>query len=196
MEAPFQPVAAQAPVPVPLRYNGIAITLHWLTAVLLVCGFALGLYMTGLAFSPQKLTYYSYHKWIGVTVFVLVLLRMVWRAAHPPPPLPAALPRWQAAASNAVHFLLYGLMAAVPLSGWLYSSSAGVPTVPFGIAALQLPDLVEKNRELAATLKFVHLSLAYSLAALVALHLAAALKHTLIDRDGIMSRMLPGTIPS
>lgn len=175
------------------RYTGIAITLHWLTAVLLVCGFALGLYMVSLRFSPQKLSYYAYHKWIGVTVFALTLLRIVWCATHTPPPLPAALPRWQVAVSGAVHLLLYLLLIAAPLSGWLYSSSAGVPTVPFGIAALQLPDLLDKNRELAVTLKFVHLSLTYSLAALVLLHVAAALKHTLIDRDGIMSRMLPGT---
>ena len=175
------------------RYTGIAIALHWMTAVLLVCGFALGLYMVSLTFSPQKLSYYAYHKWIGVTVFALALLRIVWRATHTPPPLPAALPRWQAALSGAVHLLLYLLLLAAPLSGWLYSSSAGVPTVPFGIAALQLPDLIGKDRELAVTLKFVHLSLTYSLAALVTLHVAAALKHTLIDRDGIMSRMLPET---
>ena len=179
----------------PLRYSAVAIALHWLIAVLLVCGFALGLYMVSLTFSPQKLSYYAYHKWIGVSVFALALLRIVWRATHTPPPLPATLPRWQAAMSGAVHLLLYLLLIAAPVSGWLYSSSAGVPTVPFGIAVLQLPDLLDKNRELAATLKFIHMSLTYSLAALVVLHVAAALKHTLIDRDGIMSRMLPGRRP-
>ena len=174
------------------RYSSTAITLHWLIALLLVCGFSLGLYMVSLKFSPQKLTYYSYHKWIGVTIFSLALLRILWRATHTPPPLPAALPQWQVAMSGATHLLLYLLLVAAPISGWLYSSSAGVPTVPFGIEALQLPDLVEKDRALAFTLKFVHMSITYSFGALVALHVAAALKHTLIDRDGIMSRMLPG----
>ena len=184
---PAIPVAAN-----PARYTGIAILLHWLIALLLVCGFALGLYMVSLKFSPQKLSYYAYHKWIGVSVFTLTVVRIVWRLTHTPPPQPAALPVWQQAASGAVHALLYLLLIAAPLSGWLYSSAAGVPTVPFGIEALQLPDLVGKDRALAFNLKFVHMSFTYSLAALVVLHAAAALKHAFIDRDGIMSRMLPG----
>lgn len=173
------------------RYHGIAIALHWLIALLLICGFALGLYMVYLPFSPQKLTFYSYHKWIGVSIFTFALLRVLWRLTHQPPPLPVSVPRWQVAASNATHWLLYVFLLAAPLSGWLYSSAAGVPTVPFGIAALQLPDLIEKNRELAGTLKFVHLSITYSFAGLVALHVAAVFRHLLIDRDGIMRRMLP-----
>ena len=90
-----------------------------------------------------------------------------------------------------MHFLLYACLAAAPLSGWLYSSATGVPTVPFGIGALELPDLVPKDRELAMTLKFVHMTLVYFLAVLVGLHVAAALKHQLIDRNGIIGRMLP-----
>jgi cytochrome b561 len=172
------------------RYTGVAIALHWVIALLVPCGFALGLYMVDLAFSPRKLTLYSYHKWIGVTVFTLAAVRVAWRLGHAPPPLPS-LPRWQAAASRAVHFLLYVCLLAGPLSGWLYSSAAGVPTVPFGIAALQLPDLVPQDRELALTLKFVHMTVVYSLAALVGVHVAAALKHQLVDRNHLISRMLP-----
>ena len=177
------------------RYHGIAISLHWLIALLLICGFALGLYMVDLKFSPQKLTLYSYHKWIGVSVFTFAVLRVLWRLTHQPPPLPASVPLWQVAASNATHLLLYFFLFAAPLSGWFYSSATGVPTVPFGIAALQLPDLIEKNRELAGTLKFVHMSITYSFAGLVALHVAAVFKHMLIDRDGIMRRMLPVKSP-
>ncbi len=177
------------------RYSGTAIALHWLLALLLVAGFSLGLYMVSLKFSPQKLTLYSYHKWIGVTVFALALVRLLWRLTHRPPPLPASMPMWQVAASNASHALLYTLLFVAPLSGWLYSSAAGVPTVPFGIAALQLPDLVGKDRELASTLKFVHMAITYSFAALVGLHVAAVLKHLLIDRDGIIWRMIPGKTP-
>ena len=177
------------------RYSLTAIALHWLMALLLICGFGLGLYMVELRFSPQKLSFYSYHKWIGVTVFTLAWVRLGWRITHPPPPHPATVALWQQAASNAVHALLYLLLFVIPLSGWLFSSASGVPTVPFGIAALQLPDLVSRERELARDLKFVHLALNYSLAALVALHVAAAIKHQFIDRDGIMRRMLPNRSP-
>ncbi len=174
------------------RYSGVAILLHWLTALLLIGSFSAGLYMVDMKFSPQKLTLFSYHKWIGVSVFCLAMVRLLGRLDHRPPPLPGWMPAWQVAASHASHALLYLFLLATPVSGWLYSSASGVPTVPFGVAMLQLPDVVDKNGELAVTLKFVHMALNYSLGALICLHIAAALKHLLINRDGIMSRMLPG----
>jgi cytochrome b561 len=102
------------------------------------------------------------------------------------------VPRWQVAASGAVHLLLYACLVAGPLSGWLYSSATGVPTVPFGIPALQLPDVVNKDRELALTLKFVHMTIVFTLGTLVAVHVAAVVKHQLVDRTAILRRMLPG----
>jgi len=174
----------------PLRYTRVAIVMHWLIALLVVCGFCLGLYMTGLKFSPTKLSLYSYHKWIGVTVFTLAVLRLLWRLTHRPPALPP-MPAWQAHTAGALHALLYLFLLAIPLTGWLYSSAAGVPTVPFGISALQLPDLLERNKDLAGSLRFLHMTLNYSLAALVALHVAAALKHHFADRDGLLNRMNP-----
>jgi cytochrome b561 len=147
--------------------------------------------MTGLKFSPLKLSLYSYHKWIGVTVFTLAALRVLWRLAHTPPPLPESVPAWQRSAAGALHLLLYLFILVIPLTGWLYSSAAGVPTVPFGISALQLPDLLERNKELAGSLRFLHMTLNYSLAALVTLHVAAALKHQFVDRDGLLNRMNP-----
>ncbi|MDB5804115.1 MAG: cytochrome [Betaproteobacteria bacterium] len=173
------------------RYTRTAIVLHWLIALLMLCGFCLGLYMTGLKFSPLKLSLYSYHKWIGVTVFSLALLRLLWRLTHKPPPLPPRMAAWQRNAAGALHALLYLLMLCIPLSGWLYSSAAGVPTVPFGISALQLPDLLERNKEMADSLHFVHVTLNYSLATLVVLHVAAAFKHHFLDRDGLLARMNP-----
>lgn len=173
-------------------YTGTAIALHWLVAAVVACGFAVGLYMVDLPFSPGKLSTYSYHKWIGVSAFTLIVLRLAWRLGHPPPPLPAGMPAWQRAASGAVHALLYLLLLAIPVTGWLYSSAAGVPTVPFGLAALQLPDLLAKDKALADTLRFVHRSLNYSLAVLVAVHVAAAVGHQLLDDHGILARMLPG----
>lgn len=173
------------------RYSLTAIALHWLIALLMLCGFCLGLYMTGLKFSPQKLVLYSYHKWIGVTVFTLAVLRLLWRLTHAAPALPARMPAWQRHGAGATHALLYLLMLAIPLSGWLYSSSTGVPTVPFGVAALQLPDLLARNKETADSLHFVHVSLNYSLALLVALHVAAAFKHQWLERDHLLDRMNP-----
>jgi len=174
------------------RYTGTAQALHWISAALIVAGFALGLYMVDLPFSPGKLSTYAYHKWIGVSAFTLVALRLAWRLTHAPPAYPAGMPRWQAATAGAVHALMYLLMLAIPVTGWLYSSAAGVPTVPFGVAALQLPDLVARDRELADLLRFVHRALNYSLAALAGLHVAAALGHRLAGGDGILARMLPG----
>lgn len=175
----------------PSRYGGVAISLHWLIALLIFGGFGLGLVMTDIpGFTPTKLKYYAWHKWIGVTVFGLALLRVLWRVGHPPPPLPAGTPPWQARVAHGVHHLLYGLMLAIPLSGWLYSSSAGVPTVYLGL--VQLPDLIAASPELKPVLKTVHLTLNYTLAALVLAHVGAALKHQFVDRDGLLMRMLPG----
>jgi cytochrome b561 len=173
--------------PRPARYTAVAIGLHWLIALLIFAGFALGQYMTDLALSPEKLRLYSWHKWLGVTIFGLVLVRVLWRLAHPPPALPPGMARWQRRAAAASHLLLYVLMLAIPLSGWLYSSASGVPTVLYGW--WRLPDLLARDKEWAALLKTVHVSLNNGLAALVLLHLAAAIKHQWVDRDGLLSRM-------
>ncbi|EXI82272.1 MAG: hypothetical protein AW10_00720 [Candidatus Accumulibacter appositus] len=171
------------------RYSPPAIALHWLMAFLLIGLFSLGIYMHELPLSPDKLKLYSWHKWAGVTAFMLVLLRLLWRFGHPPPALPAAMPSWQKAASHGMHHLLYVLMVAIPLSGWLMSSAKGFQTVYFGV--LPLPDLLGKDKELGELLQTVHKVLNLSLAALVVAHVGAALKHHLVDRDDVLSRMLP-----
>lgn len=178
----------------PTRYTATAMLFHWLLAVGLIGLLGFGWYMVGLPFSPAKLKYINWHKWAGVTILALSVLRLLWRLTHRPPALPAAMakamPRWQHWAHHAVHHLLYGLFFAVPLIGWAYSSAAGFPIVWFGV--LQLPDLVSPNPELAEAIKPWHMLTAYTLAALIALHLAAVLKHQLIDRDGLLRRMWPG----
>jgi cytochrome b561 len=171
------------------RYSGVAIGLHWLIAIAIAGAFAVGLYMSDLPLSPQKLKIYSWHKWAGVTIFSCVLLRLAWRLSHRPPELPAAMPVWQHMAAEAMHVLLYLLMFAVPLSGWLMSSALGFQTVWFGL--LPLPDLLAKNVELGEFLEEVHSFLNFSMAALVVAHLGAALKHHFIDRDDVLARMLP-----
>jgi cytochrome b561 len=170
-------------------YTRTAIALHWLVALIIVASFPVGLYMVELALSPAKLKIYSYHKWAGVTVFVLAVARVLWRATHPAPALPDSVPRWQQSVGNATHLLLYLLILAIPVSGWLMSSALGFQTVYFGV--LPIPDLLDKNRELGESLKFVHMFLNYTMAALVGMHVGAALKHHFIDRDGLLSRMRP-----
>ena len=169
------------------RYTTPAIALHWLVALLIFAAFPLGLYMVDLPLSPDKLKLYSYHKWIGVTVLLLVAIRLAWRATHTPPPLPAGIAGWQRRASAIVHGLLYALMVAIPLSGWLMSSAKGFQTVWFGV--LPLPDLVGKNRELGDLLAEVHKYLNFTLLALVVLHVAGALQHHFIERQPFLQRM-------
>ena len=173
-----------------IRYTGTALALHWLTALLIFCGFGLGLFMTGLEISPDKLRYYAWHKWLGITVFLLATARLAWRAAHRAPPLPETMPAWQIRASRAAHVLLYVLMVAIPLSGWIYSSSTGVSVVYLGL--VPLPDLIPNDREIAKILLLLHKALNYLLAAVVTVHIAAALKHHFVDRDDVLARILPG----
>jgi len=171
------------------HYTPVAIALHWLLAFSLLGAFALGLYMQELSLSPAKLRLYSYHKWAGVTIFLLVMARWVWRATHPPPPLPGTMPRWQRRLAQVMHHLLYVLVFAIPLSGWLMSSAKGFQTVWFGI--VPLPDLLAKDKALGDALAEVHSALNFSMAALVCVHVGAVLKHHLLDRDDVLARMLP-----
>ena len=171
------------------HYTRTAITLHWVMALLIFTTFPLGVYMHDLPISPDKLRLYSYHKWIGVTLFLLVLLRILWRATHRPPPLLDSMPRWEKIAAQSAHSLLYALMIIIPLSGWLMSSAKGVQTVWFGV--LPLPDLVAKNKELGDLLQGVHVGLNFLLLGLIVAHAGAALKHHFIERDEILARMIP-----
>jgi cytochrome b561 len=170
-----------------LRYPPTAIALHWLMALLIFAAFPLGIYMHELPLSPAKLQLYSYHKWLGITVLALIVLRLGWRLRHVPLPLPEHMPSWQRRASAATHHLLYLLMFVVPMSGWLMSSAKGFKTVWLGV--LPLPDLIEKNKELGARLAEWHEALNIALLLLVALHLAAVVKHQFIDRDPLLLRM-------
>jgi cytochrome b561 len=171
------------------RYGRVAILLHWLAAALIVAGAGLGLTMTELPLSPDKLRDYAWHKWLGITVFLVAALRLAWRAIVPPPPFPASMNATQVRAARTVHWMLYGLMLAIPLSGWIYSSATGVSVSYLNL--VPLPNLVPKDKALASALLAVHQALNAALAVLVLVHVAAAAKHQWIDRDGVMSRMLP-----
>jgi cytochrome b561 len=171
------------------RYSATAIALHWIVALLILANLALGLYTVGLPLSPAKLRNFSFHKWIGVTVFLLAAARLAWRLAHPAPALPAAMAPWERRAANATHVLLYVLFFAAPLTGWLFSSASGFQTVYLGV--FPIPDLLAKDKALADALKLAHKSINYTMAAVIALHVAAALKHHFADRDDVLRRMLP-----
>jgi cytochrome b561 len=163
--------------------------LHWLLALAIVGSFCVGLYMTELPVSPQRLKLINWHKWAGICILALSAFRLLWRLRHRPP-ADVPMPAWQQRASHAVHGLLYVLFFAVPLAGWAYSSAAGFPVVVFGV--LPLPDFVSPDKALAEAIKPLHKILAFTLAALVLVHVGAALKHHFIDRDGLLDRMRPG----
>ena len=172
----------------PAHYARPVVGLHWAIALLIFAALPLGVYMGDLPLSPDKLRLFSYHKWIGVTVFVLSLLRVAARVAFAPPALPEAMPRWEQSAAVAMHALLYALIFVVPLSGWVMSSATGFQTVWFGV--LPLPDLVGKKKELAESLKLLHKNLNIVIVVLIIVHVTAALKHHVIERDAVLARML------
>ena len=177
-----------------MRYSRTAIVLHWVLGLAILGLFGVGLYMTSLPFSPARLKLYNWHKWAGITLLALSVLRLLWRATHRPPALPTsianAMPAWQHWAHHGTHYAMYALFFLVPLIGWAYSSAAGFPIVVFGV--LPLPDFVPVDKALAELIKPFHELSAFALIGLVGLHIAAALKHQLVDKDGLIGRMLPG----
>ncbi len=176
------------------QYTRTAKSLHWMMALMIFGLIPLGMYMHELPLSPEKLQLYSWHKWIGVTVFVLLLVRVSWRLTHQPPALPEQMSKIQKTASHAGHIALYLLMLAIPLSGWLMSSAKGYQTVWFGV--LPIPDLLSKDKELGETLAEVHESLSWVMVTILIVHVAAALKHHFIDKDDVLTRMIPGHRPT
>ena len=171
------------------HYTAIAQFFHWGMALLIAGLVTMGFVMTDMELSPEKLQYYAWHKWAGVSVFMLVWLRLLWRVINPPPAYPDNMSIWMQRLAHAGHAVLYGLMVIIPISGWLLSSAKGVQTVWFGV--LPLPDLIDKNKELGHLLHELHEALNYLMLFLLAGHIAAALKHHGIDRDDILKRMLP-----
>ncbi len=174
------------------RWNRVSQLLHWLIALLIVGMGVVGLTMTQMALSLTKLKIYNLHKSVGITVLVLVALRLLWRLTHrAPPPLP--MPRWQRVSAQAMHVVLYALMFAMPLSGWLFNSASGVDLHWFGLGSLPAlwpADDAMKQRALA-----FHETAFWVLMALVVLHAAAAAKHHWIDKDETLRQMLPGLPP-
>ncbi len=168
------------------RYSPTAVALHWVIAALIICAFTLGWIMTDLEVSPLKLRMFNWHKWVGVTVLLLAIIRLLWRLTHKPPTF-LPMPAWQRIAANTLHVALYVLLFLQPLSGWAYSSAAGYQVVYLGL--FPLPNFVAKNKEVADVLMERHEFIGWCLLIVLSLHALAALKHHFIDRDVTLQRM-------
>lgn len=169
------------------RYGLVAILLHWLMALLMIGLLAMGLYMVNLPISLQKLKLYGWHKEYGLLVLALLIVRFSWRIINTTPHL--SLPWYELLAARLVHWAFYGFMVALPISGWLITSAAGLPVSYFDL--FTLPNLVDPNPELLGYFEWVHQWLGYALIATVFLHTSAALKHHFINKDDILRRMIP-----
>lgn len=168
------------------RYGKIAITLHWIMAILLICLVILGLYMVNLPISLEKLKMYGWHKEYGILALMLVCLRIVWRLSNKTPSL--TIPLLERIAARTVHWLFYLFMFALPISGWLITSAAGLPVSFFGLFVL--PNLVSPDPQSMTLYEGIHKWLGYGLIATFILHTGAALKHHFINKDDILRRML------
>lgn len=168
------------------RFDPKARLLHWLMAPLVLAMLFIGIGMVSTTSTAYALLL-AIHKPLGAMLLVLLLLRIAVRLRHQPPPLPADMPRWQQRAALLSHRLLYALLLAMPLGGWAMLSAAGYPVTLF--AGIELPPIAPRNPALFAWLRSAHHWLALLLFAAILLHLAAALFHGLVRRDGVLSSM-------
>lgn len=174
------------------RYGAVAILFHWLMAALLVGLAGLGLYMVSLpdvGFDTRKITLILYHKGFGILALFLAAVRLAWRVGNALPALVENLPDWQKVIARFVHLCFYGLMFALPVSGWLMSSAAGIPASFFGW--FTLPDLVAHDEYLFKVFIQIHKWLGYALMGLILVHVGAALRHHFLFKDDTLRRMLP-----
>jgi len=171
------------------RYTPAAIALHWLMACLILALYFMGISIDDFPIGPDRIMLVTWHKWLGVTLALLWFARIAVRMTHTPPPLPTNSPTWQNTAAQLTHIVLYVLMIAIPVAGWLMSSAKGFTTTFFGL--WDLPNLVDRDKALAQTLKDAHGFLANTLMLLIVVHVGAALKHQWIDKDHLLDRMRP-----
>lgn len=171
------------------RWGSLAKLFHWLVVLLVICQFVLAWLAHDLPPGMEKLTLLARHKSIGITILALATLRLLWRAANRTPVLPATMAGWEKFTARATHALLYVLLFAVPLAGWIMSSAKNFPVSWFGL--VQLPDLVAPSEATFDVAHETHEILAFSLGVIAILHLLAALKHHFFNRDTVLKRMLP-----
>jgi cytochrome b561 len=179
------------PAEPPSRYSGLQKTLHWTMAALIVTQVAIGIAMTNIGEGPLTNNLYELHKSIGITVLALALVRVALRAKRGAPPF-EPMPDWQRRAANASHAALYVLFVATPLVGWIATSYCCKPVNLFWTVPMSLPVPDAPTMEAAGWIFRIHIALAVTLVAVVAVHVAGALQHHFIRRDRTFVRMLPG----
>lgn len=173
------------------RYTTAAIVLHWIVAILALTMIGLGIFMTDVPKgNPDRAFYFNLHKSIGLTTALLVLIRLWWRAKNPPPPLPASMSGWEVQASKISHALLYMCLIVMPLSGFSATQFTKYGVNYFGL--FKIPPMGSENKLVYELLQGVHGVTATLLIVLVVIHVLAAFKHLLIDRDKVFQRMWPG----
>jgi cytochrome b561 len=168
-----------------LKYGGFSQAMHWLVVAGIIAS-----YFTAEVFDSDSEAVMALHRSLGITIFFLAVVRIAWLLFDPPPGVPASMARWQKVAARSAHTVLYVLLFALPLTGWLLSSAEGDPVVLFG--SLTIPPLPTSAGP--DKIEDIHEVLFNVLAAVAALHAAAALKHHFLDRDGVLKRMLPGQV--
>lgn len=180
------------------RYTGVAIGLHWLIAIGVIAQIPMGLIMSDLPLGQSKFALFQLHKSVGLTVLALSIVRVVWRLGHRPPPLPEAMPEWQKRVSSLTHLAFYAFILITPLLGWAIVSAAPIriPTLLWG--AIPIPHLpflsdlpMDQRKGVSGAFSEAHELMSWLGAALIALHVGAALKHQFVDRDGVLGRMVP-----
>ncbi|WP_300541507.1 cytochrome b [Maricaulis sp.] len=183
------------------RYSAVAIALHWIIAALLIGMVFFGWYMEDLrdaAFGGGNVSLdqvqeaYNFHKTTGLLVLVLSLLRLGWRLTHKTPGMPAGMKPWETLAAHTVHWAFYGLMIGMPIMGWISASASELPSFLFNNPDLPLPRLpVPQDEELHEVTGSIHGAGGWPILVLFGLHVAAALKHQFVDKDGLLARMIP-----
>jgi len=162
---------------------------HWGIAALIAAQIALGLLAAGWRLSPTKIELFFWHKSTGMLILLLIALRLAWRLANRTPELPSGTPAWERAAARSSHALLYVLMAAMPLTGWIVNSASNIPLRIFW--TIPLPAIVAPDKAVADAFALVHRALFVLLALVLVAHIAAALRHHFVKRNAVLERMLP-----
>ena len=175
------------------RWGAVAMAFHWIMALIILAMIPLGIVAVNWRLSPTKLELFFWHKSFGITILALVVLRLLWRYANPTPALPQDTPRVERFLAGLSHALLYALMIVIPLSGWVINSAANFPFKVFGIA--RLPEIVEPDKATQELASDVHLGLVITLVVILAVHIAAALRHHMVKRNDVLSKMVPRLRP-
>jgi len=170
------------------RYDNVAVALHWILVIGILCQIALGLYLGEVPRNtPARTVLVNFHKSVGITLGLLILFRLCWRLTHRAPALPATMPAWERVAARANHALLYACMVGMPAAGYLATNFSKFGIKYFNL--FELPPWGYEDKQIYALFNGTHKVLAVVLMTLIAIHVLAALKHAAIDRDGVVRRM-------